>query len=133
MINYDLVIDKIKSLKNLRHDSQVAEMFNISPPDFSARKKKGTLLPLVIEWAINENVNIDFLLRDGDNLQYFEVKNSETKAGVVAEEQLDRYKKKLPEPIEKAVNAMLENQDKAWEFYAMILERIEKAKKSGDK
>jgi len=126
MINFDLVIDKIKKVKGLSKDAEVAKLLGLSPPDFSARKKKGTILPLIVDWAVNENVNLDSLLKNDGEVIYIEAKTTETGAGGVAEEQIKQYVAGLPEPISKAVQVMLKNQEKAWEFYAMILERIEK-------
>lgn len=51
---------------NVRGDKHVAAILGLSPQDFSNRKKRGSLLPVVIEWAINENVNLDWLIR-GEN------------------------------------------------------------------
>jgi len=62
MVNFVLVVDKIMKLKGLRSEKDVAKTLGISPQDFSNRKKRGTLLPVVVEWAINERVNLDWLL-----------------------------------------------------------------------
>lgn len=62
MINFDDVIARIKESMNYSANLQVAELFGLSAADFSKRKKTGTILPIVVEWAINKKVNIDWLL-----------------------------------------------------------------------
>ena len=61
-INLDVVLARLKKMKGFATNKEVAKIFGISEPDFSRRKKKGTLLPLVIAWALGNQVNIDWLL-----------------------------------------------------------------------
>lgn len=62
MIDIDLIIKNIKQIKNLKFNKQVAEMLGLSPADFSIRKKRGTLLHITIQWALDNDVSIDWLL-----------------------------------------------------------------------
>jgi hypothetical protein len=62
LVHFDDIINRIKELKSLRHDSEVADLFKLSPNDFSNRKKRGTLAPLVLEWGTHENVCWDWLI-----------------------------------------------------------------------
>lgn len=62
MIDFNKIIERIKNIKQLNHNKDVADLFSISPSDFSLRKKRGTLLPLIIEWAIDQCVNTDWLI-----------------------------------------------------------------------
>lgn len=62
-INIDEVISRVKSLKGLKSNKELALLFHLSPEDFSNRKRRGSLLTLIIEWAMNENVNINRILK----------------------------------------------------------------------
>lgn len=63
MVNFDLVIGRIGCFKGINGDKFIAAALGISPQDFSNRKKRGSLLPVIFEWAINENVNLDWLMK----------------------------------------------------------------------
>jgi len=62
MADFLEIISRIKYLTGKKRDKELADLFNISPADFLNRKKRGTLLPLIIEWGIHESVNLDWLL-----------------------------------------------------------------------
>lgn len=62
MVNFSEIANRIKNLTGKKRDKELAELFNISPADYLNRKKRGTLLPLIIQWAIHESVNIHWLL-----------------------------------------------------------------------
>lgn len=53
------LIDKIKMLKGFRSEKEVAALLNLTPSDFSNRKKRGTLTPLILGWAVTD----DFLFK----------------------------------------------------------------------
>jgi hypothetical protein len=42
MVNYKCALDRIKEIAGFDKDSEVAELFDLSAPDFAKRKKKGT-------------------------------------------------------------------------------------------
>lgn len=63
MVNLEEILNKIKLLKNISKKKEIAELLGISPQDFSARVKRDTILPLIVNWAINENVNLDWLVK----------------------------------------------------------------------
>lgn len=63
-MNLNSIIEKIKVLKGLSNNEEVAKILGISPQNFSNRKKRDTLLPLILEWAIHENVNLEWLFRE---------------------------------------------------------------------
>lgn len=67
MVNLKEIIGRSKKVGNFSSDKEFASKLGISPPDFSKRKKSGTLLPLIIEWGIAEKVNLDWLLTGKDN------------------------------------------------------------------
>jgi len=62
LANFSEIANRIKYLTGKKRDKELADLFNISPADFLNRKKRGTLLPLIIEWGIHESVNLDWLL-----------------------------------------------------------------------
>lgn len=69
MVNLFEIVDRVKKLKGFSSDKDFANILDISAPDFSKRKKSGTLLPLLIDWGIAEIVNFDWLLR-GEGAPY---------------------------------------------------------------
>ena len=56
------ILQRIKELRNLRFDREIAQVFDLTSTDFSNRKKRGTLLPVIIEWAEKEGVDLRWLL-----------------------------------------------------------------------
>lgn len=95
MVNLDLIIERIEKLKGITGDKHVAAILGISPQDFSNRKKRGSLLPVIFEWAINETVNLDWLIKGDERT-------------VVAEES-PPYRK--TDPVTKKINQHLEQMD----------------------
>ena len=57
------IIDRAKTLARTETDKDFAKILGISSADFGQRKKRRTLLPLITRWAINQNVDINYLLR----------------------------------------------------------------------
>lgn len=55
------VIEQIKLVKNALSDKDVAVLLGLTPADFSNRKKRGTLVPLIVEWALEENLSLNDL------------------------------------------------------------------------
>lgn len=62
IINFSEVIERIKKLEGKKEDKEIAKIFGLSNPDLNNRMKRGTLLPQIIIWAVNEKVNLDWLL-----------------------------------------------------------------------
>ena len=56
------VIDRCKQIANLRSDKEFADILGLSAADFGNRKKRGSLLPLIISWAAGENVDLNFII-----------------------------------------------------------------------
>jgi phage repressor protein C with HTH and peptisase S24 domain len=74
-VNYDQILEKIIAKAGFENEKEVAKLFDLSGSDLSNRKKRGTLLPFIIKWAIDENVNINWLLSstgeiDPDKVSY---------------------------------------------------------------
>lgn len=61
MVILDDVIQRLKDKLGLSKNFELADIIGISAPDFSKRKKTGTLLPLILDIAISEKVNLDWL------------------------------------------------------------------------
>ena len=56
------IIIRIKTLKGLDTDSQVAELIGLSGANFSNRKRKGSLLDPIVKWAMDERLDLNWLL-----------------------------------------------------------------------
>lgn len=61
------VIERCKRHKGLKNDKDFAALLGLSAADFGNRKKRGTLFPLILSWSLNENVNLNWLIRGEDN------------------------------------------------------------------
>jgi len=61
-LNFAEVLARLKEIKGFAANKEVAELFGLSEPDFSRRKKQGTILPLVVAWALDNRVSLDWLL-----------------------------------------------------------------------
>ena len=62
MINLDIIISNIKKSQNLKYNKDVAHLLGLSAADFSLRKKRGSLLIVIVQWAVKKNINLDWLL-----------------------------------------------------------------------
>ena len=83
----DQIIKRVIFYKQLRNQEDVARLLGIKKNDFSNRKKRGTLIPLIIEWADHEKVNLEWLLRghEADVEAVTEFKNHPDNAEPVAQ------------------------------------------------
>ena len=61
-MDIDKIIERIKSYANINTDLELAELFKHSKTNFSNKKRRGTLINLFINWGINENVDLNWLL-----------------------------------------------------------------------
>lgn len=62
MVNLDGMIKRMLEIKGLSQSKEAAKLLGISPADFSNRKRRGTLLPLMIEWAIGEKIDLHWFI-----------------------------------------------------------------------
>jgi len=62
MVNLDAVVSRLLKTMGLTQIKDAAAILGISPADLSNRKKRGTLLPLLVDWAVNESVNLHWFL-----------------------------------------------------------------------
>jgi hypothetical protein len=60
----DAVLERIKQIKSLKNEKEIAFLLGLSPQDFSNRKRRNTLRPLVLEWAAREGINMNWLIRE---------------------------------------------------------------------
>jgi hypothetical protein len=60
-VNLDEILNRLKEVYSYSEDRQLADLFGISQQDLSNRKKRGTLLPFIINSALNVNVNLHWL------------------------------------------------------------------------
>ncbi len=64
----NIIIDSIALVSRIREackiasDKELAEILGFSQEDFSARKRRGSILPFIIEYAINNNVDLNWLI-----------------------------------------------------------------------
>ena len=119
-INFDAVLARLKESRGLAANKEVAEIFGLSAPDFSRRKKKGTLLPLLIGWALDNQVNIDWLLTGrspatGDGWEHGGVREAGSGYGLLQVDLLiaileavetDLNQRKLALPVQKKAKAI---------------------------
>jgi len=66
MINFSDVLERVKKIKGLEHDYQLADILGISQENFSQKKRRRTLLPLLLPIAIEEKVDLNWLLKGSD-------------------------------------------------------------------
>ncbi|MEN6439460.1 MAG: helix-turn-helix domain-containing protein [Syntrophobacter sp.] len=61
-VDVEKVLVRFRQAFGLDSDKEVAEIFDISQQNFHHRKKRGTILPLMIGYSIDKNVNLHWLL-----------------------------------------------------------------------
>lgn len=62
MVNLDGIVKRLLEIKGLSQGKEAANLLGISAADFSNRKKRGTLLPLLIEWGLKEKVDMHWFI-----------------------------------------------------------------------
>lgn len=105
------IVNRIKHLKNLKNDNEVASLLKISVTAFSERKKTGSIpFKNLCEFALEEGVSIDWLLI-GENKVAEEDTPYKVSSLLTHEEQ--EYTKKLIEVLRNAATkkAIMENID----------------------
>ena len=61
-LNDQEVAERAKALSGATNDSQMAEILGIKPQSYHNRKKNGNLWPLILEWGIQQNANLNWLV-----------------------------------------------------------------------
>lgn len=59
----------MKKVSNVNTDKELAKIWGLSQQDFAARKKRGSLLPLILQYALNANVDLNWLLKGDLNIE----------------------------------------------------------------
>ena len=57
------ILERIRQKTGKNSDKELAELLGLKQGNFSARKQRGSLLPVIAEWAINTNIDLNWLLR----------------------------------------------------------------------
>lgn len=65
----DEVLNRLKQLRGVLKQKEVAALLGISSPDLANRTKRNTLLPLILMCGIREKINLNWLL-SGDGEPY---------------------------------------------------------------
>ena len=55
------VLLRVKLLSGLSKDYQLADLFGLSSGDFSKRKSKGTLIFVILNWALANNQDLNYI------------------------------------------------------------------------
>lgn len=63
LVDVKCVISRAKNIAGITTDRELSKIIGISSADFGNRKKRGTLLPLLINWAANGNVDLNYLIK----------------------------------------------------------------------
>lgn len=58
-----LVLERVKLIENVHSDRELAPLLGLTSADFSNRKKRGTLIPLIFEWALENGYDLNDLFR----------------------------------------------------------------------
>lgn len=68
-MNIEAALKRLKQFKDLETDREIAKTLGLSPSNFAARKKRDSLFPAIVDWALKENVSLDWLIKgEGDQL-----------------------------------------------------------------
>ena len=57
------ILERVRQKTGRNSDKELAELLGLKQGNFSARKQRGSLLPVVVEWAINTDIDLNWLLR----------------------------------------------------------------------
>ena len=61
-MDLDSIHSRVEDYLKSKIDKDIAKLLGISANDFSNRKRRNTLLPVIIEWATNEKVSLDWIV-----------------------------------------------------------------------
>ena len=101
------IVARLKMAGNFSTDKEVAGIFKLTPQEFSIRKKRGTLLPLIVNHGINQKIDLNWLLSGESHHCIKEGKGAAVDLGLlgetirVVEDWLERNQRRLP-PEKKA-------------------------------
>ncbi len=61
-----MILERSKQVAGVKTDKEFAEILGVSHQNFSARKKNKSLIPLIVTWALQSDVDLNWLLRGED-------------------------------------------------------------------
>jgi hypothetical protein len=66
MADIEKIIMRIKQYAGVKNDKDLAALLGLSSSNFTRRKQRGSLMPVIIEWGIDQGLDLDWLLK-GEN------------------------------------------------------------------
>ena len=63
------IIDRLRLLTSMSEDQELANLLGMKKANFSARKQRDSLLDVIAEWGITNNVDLNYLLKGNKNEQ----------------------------------------------------------------
>jgi len=61
-LDIDGVLIRAKEAAGVKKDNELASLLGLSSQAFNNRKRRGTLFPLIAEWAAKEGINVTWIL-----------------------------------------------------------------------
>ena len=97
-VNIDGIIKRSKVEARVTTNRQLAEILGISDSNFSNMKRRGTILVPLIEWAINQRVNLSWLVYGEEKKEAREItqKNKENSYTAKLAQWMDAEEKEEP-------------------------------------
>lgn len=114
------VMDELRRHYGFKTYGQLAEFFGV---------KQNT----VSTWISRGSFDVDLVYRKCEGISFKWLENGEGDMFLPVTADRMQYYEALPEPVQKAMKLFQEHPEKAWEFYAAILERAENAEKGKNK
>lgn len=61
MTNIGQVLQRMREYTSTKSDRELSSFINLPPADFSNRKRRGTIEPVILKWAIAEGIDLNWL------------------------------------------------------------------------
>lgn len=68
-MEHKFIIDRLRLLTGMSEDQELANLLGMKKSNFSARKQRDSLLDVIAEWGITNNVDLNYLLKGNKNEQ----------------------------------------------------------------
>ena len=62
-VDHDAIINRLKEMTGKTTDKDLAEMLDMKKGNFSARKQRDSLIDVVTEWGIKNDVDLNYLMK----------------------------------------------------------------------
>lgn len=102
-IDTDAIIKRVMQLRGLKKEKEVAELVGTKHPNFSNRKNRGTVVPLIIKWAADNGIDLNWLVT-GKTPTPAGHPNDEIKNNVIEIEHVDLVRRFRDKRRAKAAN-----------------------------